>query len=71
VALGNPSSLKLGFGHLTVDVPVGLTFSSVPEGEPVALFDSSGWLTLAINVGSAADRYGIEPGASARVTPVD
>ena len=37
------------------------------EGEPVALVDSSGWLTLAVNTGSAADRYGVEPGAHVRV----
>jgi S-adenosylmethionine hydrolase len=33
----------------------------------VALLDSSGWLTLAVNLGSAAERYGIEPGAVAHL----
>lgn len=62
--------LSIGLGHLTLEVPFGRTFSDVPPGEPVALVDSSGWLTLAVNLGSAAERYGIEPGAQARLRPV-
>lgn len=59
--------LEFGFGHLALEVPLAHTFADVAEGEPVALVDSSGWLTLAIRTGSAAERYGIEPGATARV----
>jgi S-adenosyl-L-methionine hydrolase (adenosine-forming) len=59
--------LEVSFGHLALEVPFANTFADVEEGEPVALVDSSGWLTLAIRMGSAAERYGIEPGASARV----
>lgn len=59
--------LEVSFGHLTLEVPFANTFADVDEGEPVALVDSSGWLTLAVRMGSAAERYGIEPGASARV----
>ncbi len=43
--------LEVGLGHNTLDVPFGRTFSDVAEGEPVALVDSSGWLTLAVNLG--------------------
>lgn len=66
--MGSPSELQFGFGHVLIDVPVGKTFASVPLGEPVALFDSSGWLTLAVNSGSAAERYGVEPGTPAHVS---
>lgn len=59
--------LEIGFGHLALEVPFAHTFADVEEDEPVALVDSSGWLTLAVRMGSAAERYGIEPGASARV----
>lgn len=59
--------LELGFGHLSIDVPFGSSFSDVPMGDPVALVDSSGWLTLAVRAGSAAERYGIEPGTVARI----
>lgn len=56
-------------GHLSVDVLLGRTFADVGLGEPVALVDSSGWLTLALNRDSAAERYGVEPGALVRVRP--
>ena len=59
--------LEIGIGHNSLTVPFATTFSDVAEGEPVALVDSSGWLTLAVNTGSAADRYGVEPGAHVRV----
>lgn len=62
-----PERLELSFGHVVVDVPFGRTFSDVAEGEPVALVDSSGWLTLALRMESAADRYGVEPGAAVHV----
>ncbi len=62
--------LELGFGHLVLEVPFAETFSDVAEGEPVALVDSSGWLTLAVRQASAAERYGIEPGAKARIRAV-
>lgn len=59
--------LEIGIGHNSLIVPLASTFSDVGEGEPVALVDSSGWLTLAVNVGSAEDRYGVEPGSHVRV----
>jgi S-adenosylmethionine hydrolase len=48
-------------------VPFGKTFSDVGEGEPVVLVDSSGWLTLCVNMGNAMDRYGVTPGVRVRV----
>jgi S-adenosyl-L-methionine hydrolase (adenosine-forming) len=62
-------SLELGMGHNNLVVPFGKTFSDVPEGEPVALVDSSGWLTLSVNMGNAMDRYGVGPGVHVRVRP--
>lgn len=64
------SVIELGFGHLVLEVPFAETFADVPEGEPVVLVDSSGWLTLALRQGSASERYGIEPGAKARLRAV-
>lgn len=60
--------IRLGFGHLVLEVPLASTFADVAEGEPVALIDSSGWLTLAVRLGSAAERYGLEPGVAARIS---
>ncbi len=64
-------TLEVSFGHLRVEAPFAATFSDVPEGDHVLLIDSSGWLTLAIRLGSAAERYGIEAGITARVRRAD
>lgn len=58
--------LEMLIGHAQIEAPFGKTFSDAAEGEPVALIDSSGWLTLAVHMGSAAERYGVEPGAMMR-----
>ena len=39
-------------------------------GEPVCMLDSSGLLTLAVRLGSAAERYGVEPGDAVRIHAV-
>lgn len=59
--------LEIGLGHNVLEVPVRRTFSAVGEGDPVAMADSSGWLTLAVNKRSAADRYGVGAGTRVRV----
>jgi hypothetical protein len=59
--------LEIVLGHAQITVPFATTFSDVGEGEPVALIDSSGWLTLAVRRGSAAERYGADAGVSARI----
>lgn len=61
--------LEISLGHLSLDVAFGKTFSDVAEGEPVCIVDSSGLLTLAVRLGSAAERYSIEPGDSVRLHP--
>jgi S-adenosylmethionine hydrolase len=63
-------SLEIGLGHNNLSVPFKVTFSDVAEGEPVVLVDSSGWLTLSVNMGNAMDRYGIEPGMRVRVRSI-
>ena len=62
--------VEIGLGHNTLVVPFGKTFSDVAEGEPVILVDSSGWLTLSVNMGSAIDRYGVESGMRVRLRSV-
>jgi len=67
--LGLPGvTLEMVVGHMKLSVPTGRTFSDVPKGEIVAVVDSSGWLTLAENAGSAYERFGVEPGAHVRVS---
>jgi len=63
-------ALEMSIGHVRLSVPFGRTFSDVPEGDLVALVDSSGWLTLAENTGSAFERLGVEPGTHVRLRAV-
>ncbi len=59
--------VQLSVGHRVLDVPFSRTYAEVEAGQPVLLADASGWLTLAVRSGSAAERYGIEPGELARI----
>lgn len=67
--VGSAHVLRMSYGHITVDAPIGMTFSDVAEGDPVVMFDSSGWLTLAVRMGSAAEQYGAEVGDAWRIDP--
>ena len=51
-------------------VPIGRTFADVDAGEPVIFTDSTGYLALAVNRGSAASRFGLGPDNQVRITPV-
>ena len=62
--------LEIAVGHVQIEAPFGRTFSDVDEGAPVALIDSSGWFTVAVNMSSAAERYGVEPGAVTRIRTI-
>jgi S-adenosylmethionine hydrolase len=61
------AQLEVRIGHNALAVPFASTYADVAEGEPAALVDSSGWLTLAVNQGSAADRFGVSAGAHVKV----
>lgn len=61
------ASVEITIGHNAIKAPLSRTFSDVHAGEPVALVDSSGWLSLALNTGDASDRYGVEPGTTVRI----
>jgi S-adenosylmethionine hydrolase len=51
-------------------VPLGRTFGDVEPGDPVIYTDSTGYLSLAVNRGSAASRFGLGPDNEVRITPV-
>lgn len=59
--------IEVQLGHHTLDVPLARTYSDVAPGEPVALVDSSGWLSLSLNQADAHDRYGVSAGATVRI----
>ena len=43
-------------------IPVGRTFADVDSGDLVALEDSWGFVSIAVNRGSASDMLGFKPG---------
>lgn len=63
--------IEISLGHNALVVPFASTFSDVAEGDPVAIVDSSGWLTLAVNKGDASDRYGVTPGTKVKIRPAE
>jgi S-adenosylmethionine hydrolase len=63
--------LEVGVGHMAMEMPYAATFSDVGQGDTVAMVDSSGWLTLAVREGSAAERFGIEVGMDVTVRGSD
>lgn len=69
-ALDVAKRLEVGLGHLTIRPTFGKTFSDVAEGDPVCMLDSSGLLAIAVRLGSAAERYGVEPGDAVRIHPL-
>lgn len=53
-----------------LEVPIGRTFAEVEAGEAVIFTDSTGYMALAVNRGSAASRFGLGPDNEVRFTPV-
>lgn len=60
---GEPSGVAVGCGTFSVH-RVSSTYQDVEPGEPVALVSSMGTLELAVRDGSAAERFGLETGAT-------
>ncbi len=49
-------------GKQKAPCPLAPFYGAVPAGWPVAVIGSSGFLEVAINGGSAAAKFGLEPG---------
>lgn len=56
-----------GYAGNQVIERIGTTYGTVPEGDPLLLFGSTGFLEIAINGGSAADLLDIQKGDSVKV----
>lgn len=64
-------AIRLETSLQKVQVPLGRTFGDVEAGEPVLFTDSTGYLALAVNRGSAASRFGLGPDNQLRFTPAE
>lgn len=56
--------VALEAGDRTVHLPRAAAYSDVLDGAALLVVDSSGWLTISVNRGSAAERFGLGPGAT-------
>ncbi|MCB0861701.1 MAG: SAM-dependent chlorinase/fluorinase [Solirubrobacterales bacterium] len=63
-------SVQLETSLQKTEVQIGRTFADVDPGEPVIYTDSTGYLALAVNRGSAASRFGLGPDNQLRFTQV-
>jgi S-adenosylmethionine hydrolase len=69
LGLAPGAALVFDFGAgKRVEAPLARTFGDVPEGEPLAYFNSRGRLALAINRGNAARTYGAVRGAALTIS---
>jgi hypothetical protein len=61
---GRLAAVRIGpaFPDPPVTVPVGVTFGSVPSGDPVLYVDSAGMAAFAVRDGHAASRLGLAAG---------
>jgi len=64
------SAVRLETSREKLVVPLGRTFADVEAGDPVLFTDSTGYLALAVNRGSAASRFGLGPDNQVRFAPV-
>lgn len=60
--LDRSAELRVRLGEQVAVIPVAATFADVRAGRPVLFEDSTGLISLAVNQGSAANRYCATPG---------
>lgn len=62
--------LQIGLEGHRFQCPFGAAYGSVAPGEPVVTEDSHGQLSVCVNLGSAADRFGASLGSKVLLGPV-
>ena len=65
IAVGQTLSLTLG--DRAFDIPFGATYADVPQGKPVGIIASAGYLELAINMGNMANFSGVARNAPVKI----
>jgi S-adenosylmethionine hydrolase len=64
----NPGDIQRGAVVLAQAVPFGTAFGEVAAGELIGYTDSAGFVAIAVNGGSAAQRLGLRPGTRMTLT---
>ena len=64
-------TLRLRWADRELDMPFRRTFGEVPAGEVVAVTDSSGLASIAVNGGDAAARLGLRAGMPVTISLKD
>jgi S-adenosyl-L-methionine hydrolase (adenosine-forming) len=62
-------AVRVRFSGSEYSVPFVTTFGGVPVGKPLLFIDSRGLVSLAINQGNFASKYGIEPPVPLKILP--
>lgn len=62
LGLRTGSDVELSWSGKSVMMRIERTFGDVTTGDPVSLVDSSGFLSAAVNTGSAAEKFGLYVG---------
>ncbi len=62
------SEVTLAWAGQEITVPFGTTFGDIAAGGLVAYADSAGFVAIAVNGGSAAQRLGLRPGTHVTLT---
>ena len=66
-SIGQGRSCKIYFRKLEPIDQISQAYGDVPVGENVCLFNDSGLLEVAINMGNAAELYGLEKGSTIQI----
>lgn len=61
-------TLALSIGERKLELPFAATYADVPQGKPLALISSAGYLEIAINMGNMANYCGASRNAPVRIS---
>lgn len=65
--IGKGRAFELYFKRYDPLTEISHTYADVPVGEPLCLFNSAGYLELAVNAGEAATLFGLETGDTVQI----
>ena len=67
--LSEPKNVNIKMQNLTIELPFCKTYAEAKPQQPIGLIGSHGFLEIALNQNSAAEKYGVKAGNRIEVTP--